>query len=305
MQNLKIKMNKYQTSIDSSYYDRSNGLHSTLGCNNGASNSMDSKPTGEQSSFFSDDQYRDHSKQLVDAFKQWFEQINFVTYEYDQGELWKYNEALVKPTVPYMDQMQKHLDAAYEDSFPDLDLDFIQSERMKICHEMAEMMITPSTSIPHGPTFETVISNKIKSKCPILMKTEDVELPQNSSYVSTYVYSIIFKVVSGKRKLELKVKPIPGSDDSELIDSGVYKLAHGKTPDINNLKNTLEKLAIDNDIQNIVRKYYDLKNQLGNDQNVIQFRNVVKKFYEFIHGGKVLGGPGSCDLCVGTEFKVK
>lgn len=86
-----IKMNKYQTSIDSSYYGKCGRLDPTLDCDIQRSISVDSESTAEEFSFFSDAQYKKHSDQLVDVFKCWSEQIKFAWCEYDDGEFRKYN----------------------------------------------------------------------------------------------------------------------------------------------------------------------------------------------------------------------
>jgi hypothetical protein len=299
-------MNKYQISIDSSY-DRNGRLDSTLDCDIQRSISVNSEPAPEEFSFFSDDQYKDHSEQLVDAFKQYSDQINFVMYEYDHGELWEYNEVLVRPSIPYMDQMQKHLNAVYEDSFPNLDLDFIQSERMKMCQKMAELMITPSSMTPHGPTFETIITNRININCPGLKPTEntDPDADITNFYLRKKIFEIVFEVVNNKRQLNLKVKPTFLNDIHELIHGGGSTIARGDEQSMAKLKSVLEELVADTQIRSIITRYNDLKTRLDNDSNIIQFRKVVSRFYEFIHGGQVLGGPGSCDLCVGRLFKVK
>jgi hypothetical protein len=80
-------MNKYQVSIDSSYHDRCRRLDSVLVCDLERCDSIDSEQASEESVFFSDDQYKERSKQLVDALSEWANQIKLVSCKYENGEL--------------------------------------------------------------------------------------------------------------------------------------------------------------------------------------------------------------------------
>lgn len=300
-------MNKYQSTIDSSYNDRCGSLDSALVRDLERCDSIDSEQASRESVFFSDDRYREHSKQLVDALSEWAKQIKFVSYDYKPSELWEYNKAVVKPIVPYMDRMQEHLDAAYKDSFPDFDLDFIQSERLKICQEMVKLMTTPSVSTPHSPTFETIITNRIHNKCRHLrtIETTDPDPDTFDFYLRQTIFQIIFDVVEKKRQLNLKVKPVFQNNIHELMYGGASTIARGDEQSMTDLKLILEELVADTEIRSFVTRYDELKKKLDNDPNLARFRNVVSQFREFIYGGQVLGVPGSCKLCTGSEFKTK
>ena len=103
-------MNKYQDSIDSYYHDRCRRLDSALVCDFERCDSIDSEQASEESVFFSDDQYKEHSKRLVDTLSKWANQIKFVSCKYENGELQIRNDVLWRPAVPYMGRMLQHLD---------------------------------------------------------------------------------------------------------------------------------------------------------------------------------------------------
>jgi hypothetical protein len=297
-------MNKYQVYIDSPYYDRSDGLYSTLGRNNRASDSVDSKTMCGEFGFFSDDQYKEHSKQLVDALSEWANQIKFVSCKYENGELQIRNDVLWRPGIPYMGPMLQHLDSAYKDSFPDVDQ--IQNQRNAICSEIRDLMMTHFDPLPHKPSFDMLINSQIKKSCPNLKKITDVgqDIDLTNFYSHNKICKIVFECVRDKCKLDLTIRPSP-FDGFDLARWGAT-VARGDKESVSRLKSVMEQLVLSEEIHSIMSQYHELKRKLDNDQNIIQFNYVVAQFHEYIHaaGPNVLGGPGSCDLCSGATFKI-
>jgi hypothetical protein len=299
-------MNKYQTSIDTSYHDRCRGLASTLVPNLERYNSIHSGQASEEPGFFSDDEYKEHSKQLVGALSEWANEIRFVSCKYEEGELQIRNELLWRPTVPYMRQMLLHLNSAYKDTFPDIEQ--IQNQRNSICNEIRDLMTTDFGPIPHRSSYDIIVGDQIKKSCPNLKKTINVHLDidLNNFYFHNTICKIIFETVRDKRLLDLTIRPSPTNGLVDLARWGAT-IARGDNVSISKLKTVVEQLVLNEDIHVIVRQYHELKKKLDNDSDILNFREVVAQFREFIFapGPHVLGGAGSCNLCFDAIFKIQ
>lgn len=139
------------------------------------------------------------------------------------------------------------------------------------------MMITPLINIPHSPTFETIITKRIDTNCPRLEATENTDPDPDATnfYLHSTVFRIVFEVVSDKRQLNLRVKQTFLNNILELIHGSGSTIARGDEHSMMKLKSILEELISNEHIRSIVIRYHDLKKQLDNDPNYVQFKNVV------------------------------
>lgn len=299
-------MNKYIVSTDSSNYDRYRRLDSIFIRGLERCNSIHSEQASEESGFFSDDQYKEHSKQLVNALSKWAQGIKFVTCSYHNGELHIDHEIIWKPNVPYIGCMLQHLDSAYKDIFPDIDQ--IQSDRNVICNEIRYLMTTNFGPIPHKPSYDMILSDCIKKSCPNLKKTinRHRDIDQSNFYFHDEICKIVFETVRDNLKLELTIRPSPFDELVDLVPWNAT-IARGNKESILKLKLVLETMLSSEEIHSIVKQYHELKRQLDNNQNIDKFKDIVVQFHDFIHaaGPTVLGGPGSCDICSRAEFRIK
>lgn len=282
-------MNKYQTPAES-YHGRSYELGSHLNYDiKGSVYGFPEAQTWEQFAFFT--HYERHSKQLVDAFQKWVKSLAFETCEYSGGELRKENQNFVEPQVRYMDYMQIHLDAAYKD-FPDPHI--IQLKRKRICNEISHLMIG---QIPHRPSFDMMITGRIKTDCPSLEKSGNPDLKTNNMYIHSYVCNIIFEVINGKRKLSLTVRRMSLDNEYDLVHKNSQTIARGDEQSILKLKTIMEEFVHSEKIRDIINQYHQLKKRLEYDIEVKNLRKFADDLLTIIYGGKLLGGYGSCPLC--------
>jgi hypothetical protein len=266
-------MNKNQTAIDSGDDDgnhvdvHTNAIATDIGHNI----TIFIRETLRQSAFFT--QYERHSEQLSNAFRQYLNLLNFANCEYVDGVFFKYHEKFIEPAVPYMDYMKKHLDIAYKTHF--IDPTVIQSERNTICKEMNYMVTTPFTCVPHGPTFETIITNRINDNCPGLDPTENTDPDPDTInfYLCRTTFQIVFEVVNNKRQLNLKVKQTFLNDVHELIHGSGTTVARGDEQTVLKLKSVLEELISNERILGIINQYHKLKDRLDNDNNIEYLRD--------------------------------
>jgi hypothetical protein len=130
-------MNKYQITIDRLdnvgrlvRISNNNSFNSGIENDNGISSPTDDSEERRRRAFFR--HYEKHSEQLVGALKQWSSQLDFIDYEYSDGELHLYNRTLIEPNVQFMSHMKKHLQSGeYGDDF--INPNSIQSKRKTIC----------------------------------------------------------------------------------------------------------------------------------------------------------------------------
>jgi hypothetical protein len=133
-----------------------------------------------------------------------------------------------------------------------------------------------------------------------------VDIDLNNFYFHNTICKIIFETVRDRRMLDLTIRPSPSMGLVDLARWGAT-IARGDKESILKLKLVLEKLVSSEEIHSIVKQYHKLKRQLDNDQSIVKFKHIVVQFRDFIHaeGSRVLGGPGSCDICSGAEFRIK
>lgn len=294
-------MNKYQISIN-----RSNNAGRLAGVtdynclrasgenNSGISSPTESATERRRRAFFR--HYEKHSKQLVDALKQWSNQLDFIDYEYADGELHRYNRTLIEPNIPFMGYMKKHLQSgAYGENF--IDPNFIQSKRVTICDEIEKIMVKDFGGLPHEPSFNMLITNRIKTKCQLLVSTSNADSDSNNFYLQRLIHSKLFDVISGKRTLRLSTT-IYENDVYQLVFENIQTIARSDESTIRTLKTVLESLVDDDYLCGRVRRYHELRAQLTPNVDYIELKRRVKRLHTCIHGGQLLGGFQSCDLCI-------
>jgi hypothetical protein len=158
-------------------------------------------------------------------------------------------------------------------------------------------MVKDFVGLPHSPSFNILITNRIKFKCPHLVSTTDADSDSYNFYLYKRVYSILFDVICGKRTLHLSTKKISQAG-YDLTYENWLTIARGDELTISKLKTTLESLAEDMDLRNCVKRYHELRAKLINDIDLAEFRRCVEQLHTCVVGGKLLGGFQSCDLCI-------
>lgn len=295
-------MNKYQITIDRTdnvgrliRIPNNNSFNTGIENDNGVSNSTENATGRRQRAFFR--HYENHSKQLVDALKQWSGQLHFINCEYSDGQLNRYNEEFIEPYVQFMSYMREHLrSGAYGENF--VDPNSIQSRRKAICDEMEEIMVK-DFGVPHSPSFNLLITNRIKTKCPQLASIVDADSDSNNFYLHKRIFSILFDVISGKRTLHLSTKKMSQDDyHYDLMYMNEMTIARGDESTISKLKTVLESLVEDENLQNHVKRYHELRAKLTSNMAFIELKTNVEKLHTCIQGGKLLGGFKSCALCI-------
>ena len=274
-------------------FPNNNSFNTGIENDNRISISTENSTEKRQRAFFSD--YRRHSQQLVDALKQWSSQLEFIDYEYSDGELNRSNQKFLEPYVPYMDYMKKHLESnEYGEDF--INPNSIQSKRKIVCDEIEKIMVKVFPS-PHSQSFNMLIINRIKFKCPKLEATFDADTNSNNFYLPKRIFSILFDVISGKRTLRLSTK-IYQDDIYELIFESQLTVARGDDSTIQSLRGVLESLVEDDNLLSHVKRYHELRDKLTTNIDLIELKRHAEKLHTFIYGGKLLGGFQSCKLCI-------
>jgi len=225
-------MNKYQITIDRSSNNvgrlvsiaNKNSLRAGIENDNGISISTENSEEKRKRAFFR--HYRRHSQQLVDALKQWSSQLDFIDYEYSNGELHRHNQKLIEPYVPFMNYMKKHL---HNDAYPHdfINPNSIQSNRKSICDKIEEIMVKDFSGMPHTPSFNIAINNKIKTICPRLTPTSNADTDSNNFYLPKRIHSILFDVISDIRTLQFSTKKISQDNEYDLMYENTLTLARG------------------------------------------------------------------------------
>lgn len=112
-----------------------------------------------------------------------------------------------------------------------------------------------------------------------------------------------FEVVSGRRVISLTTKQMSLDGDYDLLHRSITAIARGDETSIMKLKSTLEDLVSNEQIVEIVNRYYELKNQLTDDVNTSRLVDFANRLYYDTHGGALLAGFGACERCVPDELK--
>ena len=292
-------MNKYQITSDRSdnvgrldSNSHSISFNSRVENDNGISNSAEKR----KRAFFS--HYKKHSRQLVDALKQWSGQLHFIDCEYSDGELSRYNETFIEPYVPFMSYMREHLGSgAYGENF--IDPNSIQSKRKAICDKIDDIMVRDSGYLPQSPSFNMLITNRIKARCPLLVATIDADTDSNNFYLHKWICSILFDVISSKPKRTLSLSTTIYEDNIyQLVFENDRTIARGDASNMQTLKTVLESLVEDDYLCGCVKRYHEKRAELTPNIDYIELKRRVEQLHTYIHGGKLLGGFKSCDLCI-------
>jgi hypothetical protein len=111
------------------------------------------------------------------------------------------------------------------------------------------------------PSFQLIIINKIKSSCPKLKKTRNLNLEENNIYIEPNIFKVIFgQIINNKPDVILKIIPSDNFSNSSVLKyMDLFALAQGEYLEINTLKNTIEQLVRDNDLKQRVERYIELE----------------------------------------------
>jgi hypothetical protein len=183
-----------------------------------------------------------------------------------------------------MELMKKHLEKAYA-----MILNApteIETKHKELCNQIDKTMVSLISVIPYEPSYERIITDKIKKYCPSLKGSNDVELTQNNIYIERYIFNTIFNTVStGESTLSLSVENKYNNNTHQLVYQNAIIIGQGERGVMNKLKEALEKLVIDNTIKTGIRDYNELHNQLINDEEITTLRKKIQTLYDYTYGG--------------------
>lgn len=238
--------------------------------------------------------YKKHSEQLVTALLQWGNRINFSTSEYVNGDL-SFTEQIQVSNIPYLEDAMKHVKDSYKYILESYML--IENRHRELCKQIKKIMKQGSV-VPSEPSYEELILGAIKRCCSQLRSRTGVSLEESNIFLSPRIFNTLFEKISyEKSQIRLFIESTSDSDIHRLTDrSRVF--AQGNPEDMGNLKCTLEKLILDNNVKGTIKKYHELQAQLTNHDDINKLRETIRRIYDVIHGGKFLGGFRACDLCV-------
>jgi hypothetical protein len=107
-------------------------------------------------------------------------------------------------------------------------------------------MVSEVPLILHEPSYQKIITDKIKSCCPSLKRSNDVELRENNIYIAPFIFDKIFDTISaGESSLPLTVENIYNNNINQLVYQSKTIIGQGEQAVINNLKDAVEELVID------------------------------------------------------------
>jgi hypothetical protein len=125
-----------------------------------------------------------------------------------------------------------------------------------------------------------------------------MDLRENDIFLVRTIHNTIFEKVSyEKSQIKLFVEPTSNNGIHRLTDKNRV-FAQGTPEDMTNLKSTLEKLILDNEVKGRINKYHEFQAQLTNHDDPDKLRETIRRIYDVIHGGMFLGGFRACDLCI-------
>jgi hypothetical protein len=253
------------------------------------------KATG-QSKFFID--YHSHSIQLVDALHEWVNNVKFTSCAYEQGIFnIDYQEPVESMNKGFMQYMKKHLEneEAYQQQILGLIVE-IETTHKQLCEGIKNVLVS---ELPYKPSFQKIITDKIKSSCPKLKRTRRLDLEENNIYIESFIFKLIFGKISNKESTII-LKIVPSSQFSNsgvLMYKELFALAQGESFDMDRLKTAIEQLVMDNDIEKKVDEYTDYEKQLTNYVKIDELKGRIDDLWTLIHGGGYLGGFNACQLC--------
>jgi hypothetical protein len=238
--------------------------------------------------------YKKHSEQLVNALLQWGNRINFSTSEYINGDL-SFTEQIQPSSIPYLEDAMKHVKDSYEyilESYTS-----IEDLNRELCKQIKKIMKQGSV-VPSEPSFEELILSTIERCCPRLRRRTGVSLEESTVFLAPRIFNIIFEKISyEKSQIKLYVESTSNDSINRLTDR-IRVFAQGTPEDMSNLKGTLEKLILGNEVKGRINKYHEFRTQLTNNDDSDKLRETIRRIYDVIHGGKFLGGFRACDLCI-------
>jgi len=241
--------------------------------------------------------YHSHSEQLVDALREWVNNVKFTSCRYEQGILDIDNQEPVESmNKGFMQYMKKHLEKeeAYQQQILALIVE-IEFTRKQLSERIKDVI---GSEIPYKPSFQKLIINKIKSSCPKLKKTRKLDLEENNIYIESHIFKLIFEKISNKEStIILKIIPSCISNSSVLMYQDLFALAQGEPSDMDRLKTAIGQLVIDNDTEIKVDEYTIYEKQLTNYEKIDELKDKIDELWTFIHGGGYLGGFDACQLC--------
>lgn len=131
-----------------------------------------------------------------------------------------------------------------------------------------------------------------------MKRSQDVQLTQKDIYIGTNVFKTIFQTVfRSERSLRLIIQRTTKENISQLSNSGLYALAQGEDVVIEKLKVVVEDLVLDKDIEERIQSYHVLYKQLSNTENYTHLKEKIQDLSDYVHGGQLLGGVSSCEVC--------
>ncbi len=149
---------------------------------------------------------------------------------------------------------------------------------------------------PYKPSFEKIIIDKINNSCPTLNRSKDTGLSQNNIYIDQPVFNILFKALCHNLQLEpLEVKSSGSTSQLEYAHNTI--IAQGDEPYMHKLKDVINDLVNDEDLNKIIQNYRYMKDSLRVDDDRQVWKSKLMNLYHSVKGGKTLGGDGACDLC--------
>jgi superoxide dismutase len=284
---------KYNSILDTKNdTSRADCFDNNLGFEPRISRDTQIKRHGNQS-FFTE-HYRKHSRQLVDALQKWEKQLKFTSYEYEEGMV--IPDRIEPEYIPYMKEMKQHLDNAYPDLLPK-PLE-IETNCKDLCNQIQNIMEYKTDIVPSRRSFEKIIIDRIKTVCPSLKRSNDIQFTENNIYIDSYVFRKIFDFVSsGESKINLYIEPGSTKNVEILWYEHAQGLGQGEEEAMGKLKEAIENLLTDEEIISRIKEYNHLMDKLNNDEQISKMHIVIREFHTQIHGDHVVGGYPACRLC--------
>jgi hypothetical protein len=141
-----------------------------------------------------------------------------------------------------MEQMMKHLEKAYPTILKAPTE--METKHKELCNQIEKIMVSEAPVLLHEPSYQKIITDKIKSYCPSLKWSNDVELRENNIYIDAFIFDKIFhKVSPGEFSLTLTVENKYNNNISQLFYNNAMILGQGEQAVMNKLKEAVEELV--------------------------------------------------------------